>query len=213
MVGIIYATRQEAESFLSLAAADLIDEAPLPLYRVSQAIHPASLVVISGMGKVAAATAAVHLMLQYQVTMLVNAGLCGCLIRRKDWRVGDLLRIDSAVEGDCDRCGQPETAHRCVSGWFRDLETARLVTCDRPVFAAALRRELAARGDLADMEGAAVARVADCYDIPCALLKGISDCAEETGRQDIARHMASVSETIARKLIAELKQQATGTRS
>jgi len=209
MVGIVFATREEAEPFLRLASAVVVDVSPVPLYRVSTAIHPDGIAAVSGMGKVAAAMAAVHLVLQQRVNMLVNAGLCGCLTREKNWRVGDLLRVDSAVEGDCDRFGQPETAVGCSAGWFCDLAAARLATCDRPVFASAQRQELAAVADLADMEGAAVARVADRYGIPCALLKGISDCADPTGRQDIARHISSVSEKIARKLVGELKNQAT----
>jgi len=209
MVGIVFATRQEAEPFLRLASAVSIDDTPVPLYRVSTAIHPECLAAVSGMGKVAAAMTAVHLVLQQRATILVNAGLCGCLTREKNWRVGDLLCVDSAVEGDCDRFGQPETAVGCSAGWFRDLAAARLTTCDRPVFAADQRRELAAVADLVDMEGAAVARVADWYGIPCALLKGISDCADDGGRQEIARHLAGVAETIARKLVGELKNQAT----
>jgi len=207
MVGVVYATRQEAEPFLTRIAAVSIDASPFPLYRVADKIHPGCIAAVSGMGKVAAAMAAAHLVLQYRVDVLVNAGLCGRLTQEKDWSVGDLLRVDSAVEGDCDRFGQPEPSHACAPGWFEALEPARLVTCDRPVFGDTLRKQLAAVADLADMEGAAVARVAHCYGIPCAMLKGISDCADETGRQNISRHIGSVSERIANTLIRELQRK------
>jgi len=208
-IGIVFATGQEAKPFLSLASAVSVNDAPWELYSVPPAIHPACIAVVSGMGKVAAAMAAAHLVLQQRVAVLVNAGLCGCLNREANWQVGDLLRIRSAVEGDCDRFGQPEPAAGCPIGWFRDLVAARLVTCDRPVFAVTLRQKLAAVADLADMEGAAIARVADCYGVAWAMLKGISDCADDTGRQDIAHHIDGVSEKIARRLIRELKTQAT----
>jgi hypothetical protein len=64
--------------------------------------------------------------------------------------------------------------------------------------------QLAGVADLADMEGAAVARVARLYGIPCAMIKGISDSADETGRQDVASHIDWVSERIADALVHEL---------
>ena len=212
-VGIIFATRQEAEPFLSLASAAAIETDPSPIYRVSAALHPACITAVSGMGKVAAATLSAHLILQHGVQVLVNAGLCGCLTREKRWKVGELLRISSAVEGDCDRFGQPESAHDCTPGWFANLEPARLVTCDRPVFNDAPRQRLAAMGDLVDMEGAAVARVAHYFGYDCAMLKGISDCADETGRQDIAAQIGPVAARIAAALAEELRHQTNRKRS
>ena len=210
-VGLLYATRQEAEPFLALAAATPL-AGPLPLFRVPETIHPACVLAVSGMGKVAAALAAAHLAQKHRATLLINAGLCGRLTAEKNWTVGDRLRIESAVEGDCDRFGSHEAAVECDLNWFPDLQAARLVTCDRPVFREDLRRQLAGLGEVADMEGAAVARTALFYGIPCAMVKGISDCAEPTGRRDIARNLAAVSEDIAATLVRELKQNANDER-
>jgi len=210
--GLLFATWQEAEYFLTLASATSID-GPLPLFTLPETIHPACVVAVSGMGKVAAALAAAYLVQKHGVTVLISAGLCGCLTAEKNWAVGDLLRIDSAVEGDCDRFGNPESAVVCDSKWFPELKAARLVTCDRPVFQAAWRRQLAGLGDVADMEGAAVARAAGFYNIPCAMIKGISDRADTAGRQDIARNIAAVSEAIAAALVRELKRQANDEQS
>jgi adenosylhomocysteine nucleosidase len=156
------------------------------------------------MGKVAAAMAATHLVLAHQVSILVHAGLCGRLVMGTRWSVGELIRIESAIEGDCDRFGKAEQIVACDARWFRELKPARLVTSDRPVFDAAWRGQLSGIGDLADMEGAAVARVARLYGIPCAMVKGISDDADEAGRQDVASHMDWVSGRIADALIREL---------
>ena len=92
----------------------------------------------------------------------------------------------------------------CDTRWFSILKSARLVTNDRPVFDAAWRGQLAGTGELADMEGAAVARVARLYGIPCAMIKGISDTADETGRMDVAKHVDWVSGRIADALVREL---------
>lgn len=210
-VGLLFATRQEAEPFLALVAASSID-GPLPLFTVPETIHPACVVAVSGMGKVAAGLAAAHLAQTHRATLLISAGLCGRLTAEKNWTVGDRLRIQSAVEGDCDRFGNPEAAVECDLKWFPDLQAARLVTCDRPVFETDWRRKLAGLGEVADMEGAAVARAANFYGIPCAMVKGISDCADATGRQDIARNIAAVSQSIAETLVRELKRQANDER-
>jgi nucleoside phosphorylase len=204
MVGIVYATRREAAALLSQTSAVMLVSQPFPTFRADGGGRPPCFVVVSGMGKVAAAAAASHLVLAHRVSMLVNAGLCGRLSADHRWAVGDLLRIRTAVEGDCDRFGRPEPPVVCDARWFSRLAPARLVTCDRPVFDAEQRARLAGLGDLADMEGAAVARVAGFYGLACAMVKGISDAADRTGRTELARNIDWVSEGIANALVSEL---------
>ena len=205
MVGIVFATHREARPLLTRSAAEALASRPFPLFRISFAADASCLAVVSGMGKVAAAMAAAYLVMEQRVTALISAGLCGRLNCIHPWAVGDLLRITHAVEGDCDRFGQREAERACDPQWFRRFQGARLVTCDRPVFDADWRARLAALGDLADMEGAAVARVADCFGIPCAMVKGISDTADEKGRRNVADNIDRVSTSIAAALMDELK--------
>ncbi len=204
MIGIVYATRPEAAPFLLQTTAEPLATRPFSTFRTAGDNHTPSIVIISGMGKVAAAMAATHLVLVHRASMLVNAGLCGRLTFDNRWSVGDLFRIDSAVEGDRDRFGRAAPAVVGNTRWFSVLEPARLVTCDRPVFDAAQRAQLAGIGELADMEGAAVARVARCYGSAWAMVKGISDGADETGRQDLVRNIDWVSGRIAEALVREL---------
>lgn len=209
MIGIVYATRQEADPFLERTSAEILAVHPLLLFRVLGAGRSPCILVVSGMGKVAAALAATHLVLTHRVTMLVSAGLCGRLTTDDRWSAGDLLRVSSAVEGDCDRFGRAEPTVTCDTRWFKNLKTARLVTNDQPVFDTGWRRRLTGIADLADMEGAAVARAANLYGIPCAMLKGVSDAADERGRQDVASHIDWVSGRIAEALVSELTLIAT----
>lgn len=204
MVGVIYATRREAKPFLSDLSAPPLTTRPFLTYQRVDDGYPPCIVIVSGMGKVAAAAAASHLVLAHRVSILVNAGLCGRLTPDLRWTVGDLFRINSAVEGDCDRFGRPEPVVTCDTRWFSQLEAVRLVTCDRPVFDPAQRSRLAAVGELVDMEGAAVARVAAFYGVSCAMVKGISDVADEAGRQELARNLDRVSGRIAQTLVGEL---------
>ena len=206
MVGIVFATHREARPLLERSNAAALTRNPFALYRIRLDRLASCLVIISNMGKVAATLAASYLVMGRQVKMLISAGLCGRLALAHDWQVGELFRITHAVEGDCDRMGKPEVPVACDEKWFRQLPKARLVTCDRPVFDADLREELATLGDLADMEGAAVARAASCLGIPCAMIKGISDTADGNGRQAVADHIDWVSSRIASNLMDEIVQ-------
>lgn len=206
MLGIVYATRREADPFVRRVSASQRSTQPFLTYAVDGKDHIPAILIVCGMGKVAAALAAAHLVLAEGATGLINAGLCGLLTRVHGWQVGDLLRIDTAVEGDCDRFGGPETAVACTGPWCARLPAARLVTCDRPVFDGRLREQLADLGDLADMEGAAVARAAQRYQVPCALIKGISDAADASGRRDVARRIDRVSGHLGELLARELAQ-------
>jgi adenosylhomocysteine nucleosidase len=204
MLGIVYATRREADPFLAQIDAECVASRPFLLFRGRAAGLRPLITVISGMGKVAAAMAAMHLVLDRRVSILFNAGLCGRLGTDAALAAGDLLRVTRAVEGDCDRFGRGEAPVDCDRRWFDGLKAARLVTCDKPVFDRAWRARLAQSGDLADMEGAAVARVARLYGIPCAMLKGISDGADESGRQELAANIDRVSARIAEVLVGEM---------
>jgi adenosylhomocysteine nucleosidase len=210
MVGIVFATQREAKPLLDRSSAVGLTQRPFPLYRTKPGRSMSCLVIISNMGKVAAALAASLLVMRWQVKMLISAGLCGRLTPVHDWQVGELFRITHAVEGDCDRMGKPEVPVACDGKWFRQLPKARLVTCDRPVFDVCLRAELAALEDLADMEGAAVARAASCLGIPCAMIKGISDTADANGPQAVADNIDRVSSRIASALVNEIGDMRLG---
>jgi adenosylhomocysteine nucleosidase len=207
MISIIFATHREAKPFIEGSRARPIPNCRIACYASNTQIGDACITAVCGMGKVAAAIASSHLVTSFGATTLISAGLCGLLHREKGGKVGDLLRIHSTVEGDCDRFGQDERTVACSPHWFPRLKTARLVTCDQPVFSAAMRSKMAEKGDLADMEGAAVARVADVYNIECAMVKGISDDADEKGRRDLSANIDWISCRIASALMAELKEK------
>ena len=212
MVGIVFATLREARPFLERITVQELRGRPFPLYRIATEKKTAGMIIVSSMGKVAAAMAGTYLALQQRLDVLVSAGLCGRVCADRALRVGDLFRITHAVEGDCDRFGKAEIPIPCAPQWFGKLPGARLITCDRPVFDPDLRDRLAAFGDLADMEGAAVARVAHGFGIACAMIKGISDTADGNGRQSVADNMERVSARIADALLEEFDQLANDRR-
>ncbi len=204
MIGLIFATRDEAAPFLAMSGAQPLARRPFERFRLPDGNLRPCAVVISGMGKVAAAAAATCLVIDHHAAVLISAGLCGRLADDLAWTVGDLVRIDAAVEGDSDRFGRLPPAVACDPRWFHEWPAVRLVTSDRPVFGGRRRTRLAALGEVADMEGAAVARVAHVYGLPCAMLKGISDGADDAGRASLTDSIERVSTTIGSALIAAL---------
>ena len=198
MIGIVFATRSEADPLLDMIGASVNAVRPFDIFTACGTASRSIKILISGMGKVAAAAAASHLILAHQATTLISAGICGRLTGEA--AVGDCFRIAEAIEGDSERLGRRLPAVACDPSWFRQLPAKRLVTCDRPVFDPHRRADLGRLGELVDMEGAAIARVAGLYGIPCAMLKGVSDGAGAGGRQDLATNLGRVSARIAHVL-------------
>jgi adenosylhomocysteine nucleosidase len=206
VIGVIFATPKEATPFL--AGCTAVEEIParFPLFRIAGAKSATLLLALSGMGKVAAAIAAVSLVCEHGVSRLFNAGICGALEgeRAGGHRVGTLFGIATAREGDLILSARPADPVSLDRGPFSELPEAHLVTCDTPVFDPERRQILAPLGDLVDMEGAAVARVAQIYGVPCSLLKGISDFADSGDRQRLEENLTLVSAKIADTLLRVL---------
>ncbi|RJQ81717.1 MAG: hypothetical protein C4519_08500 [Desulfobacteraceae bacterium] len=198
MIGVIFATLQEARPFLMASQAQLTAKRPFAVYQTG--LQAGLRVTVSGMGKVAAAAAGQALILTHKAVRLVNAGACGALRDDADLAVGQMVRISAAMEGDHEVFGKRLQPIACVPMEFLELPEARLVTSDRPVFDTHTRAAFAQWGDVVDMEGAAVARVAEYYQVPCTLIKGITDNAQPLDRRTLLENLTTVSEKIAQKL-------------
>jgi adenosylhomocysteine nucleosidase len=192
--GLIFATKMEAGPFLSVSQTALVKKDPIPIYHIDS--MPWLLVAISGMGKVAAAAACQLLIRELKSVEIINAGAAGALVSGKPYKPGSLFCVASAVEGDHELFGK--TLQPLLSDGRTDLDlpSARLVTCDIPVFDSQRRKALAERGDLVDMEGAAIARVAAMFNIPWIMIKGVSDAAGPTDRDILMGNLKMVSRKI-----------------
>lgn len=198
MIGIIFATRFEARPFLSLTQASQVSDQPFKLYTTRA---PSGLpIMISGIGKVAAAVACHELIREHAVDYLLNAGACGALHDSSTLEIGSLVRITTAMEGD-HTIFEKHLAPLSAAGRVpAELPTAALVTSDKPVFDPQARAYFGRLGDVVDMEGAAIARTAALYDIPWDMIKGISDPADNIDHDLLRRNIVSVSEKIAQVL-------------
>lgn len=203
MLGIIFATQTEANSFLNLCKAVQLDDGPITIYQIPS--RPNLVVAISGMGKVAASVACHAMIRELKVSEILNTGACGALISGARYRPGTLFSITSVMEGDHALMGKEPQALISDGETEWDLPPARLVTCDMPVFDTAKRKTLSAKGELVDMEGAAIARVAAMYQIPWTMVKGVTDSAGPLDRATLKANLAMVSNKIGQLLWKELE--------
>lgn len=207
-IGLIFATLQEAEPFLEISRAAPLDDTVLTLYDIGPDIP--ALTVVCGMGKIAAAAACQYLIREHDVGHVINAGVCGALRTDKNFQPGHIFRIATVMEGDHGTEGQAAPEILCPTHWAEQLPWARLVTCDQPVFDTQRRRQLAAKGDLVDMEGAAVARVADLFGTPWTLIKAITDNAGPAARNTLLNNLSAVSSAMARFLWSQMAASGQG---
>ena len=205
MIGIHYATEKEARPYLRLTGAMKVAAEPFALFKLRKI---PVLITISGMGKVSAALATQMLICEHKCKHILNAGVCGALVDNAGFDPGKIFRISKVSEGPPGP-GIPSKEIRCKGALWPDVATARLVTVEQPVFNSADRQRWASWGDLVDMEGAIVARVAHLYDIPWDIIKGVTDMAGDGDRPTLHRNLEVVSEEIATQLNMGLTDYAT----
>ncbi len=198
MIGLVIASSIEAAPFLAHHKWRQLSNIPVPSYQSEIGRSKTSVILaISGIGKVSAAVATHLLICSHSVSSIYNLGVCGALKSGTAFEQGNIFRISSAVEGDRKNGPDSSPPEFCHFYPFDTLPDCRLVTVDQPVFNRQCKRELSILGDLVDMEGAAVARVANMYSIPCVLIKGITDSAEEGNRSILMHYIDTVSQDLA----------------
>ncbi len=176
-VCIIMATKMEAEPFIGTFALKRIEERPVPVY-AGEGVFLA----VCGIGKVNAAIAASFCCTRFRPRLLLNLGAAGATgnIHQR----GDILQITKAVE--YDRPTIRGAQHRVLLPHVLDgFEGATLATQDIPVVERSHREKVSEVADLVDMEGTAVIRTAQRFDVPCLVFKFVSDVPHDEGHDDI----------------------------
>ncbi len=145
-----------------------------------EAAHLADLgvdVVLTGIGKVAAAVAVSRAIAERQPSSVLNVGTAGAL---RDGLEG-VHRIGRVIEHDLDHDALGALIGEPIDGEvvLDPSEPITLATGDAFVADAHVRAGLAVRADLVDMEGYAVARACEAAGVPCELVKVVSDTASD----------------------------------
>jgi 4-hydroxybenzoate polyprenyltransferase len=167
MTGIVFATEMEAKPFRERGEPE------------------GTVTVICGMGMDAAREATEKLIRDHGCDTIINAGVCGALNNRL--KRGSVYRVSTV-----------STEHlKAAVKVGVGFGLKNLVTVDEPVFQPQRKLELSKYGELVDMEGYAVARVCEELDVPCILIKGITDFGNHDGKGDIQKHIDPVSRTVA----------------
>lgn len=190
-------------------------------YPVYTGTYDSSPVIIarSGVGKSLSAMIAQRLIDAYRPGAVIFTGLAGSI--HPDLEIGDVIVAEETLQYDMDaralgfHLGEiPYTPHRIIPCDPQLVERAasttlpagkvrrgRILTGDRFVNRSAyqemgfLRSEL--QGDAVEMEGASVALVALINELPCVVVRTISDKADTNARVDFERFLPRASENSA----------------
>jgi adenosylhomocysteine nucleosidase len=166
-VGIIMATELEALPLIEKHNFYPICCTPFPAYQCGRYI-----LVISGMGMSAAASATTWLIMQHDPICIVNAGAAGSTTG--EMKLGAVCQIQCVCGGDQSSFAPMRDLVYEIPT-TEDLPAARLSTHDNPVVTEEERKAVSRVADLVDMEGAAVAQVCQRFGKPVRLIKFVSD--------------------------------------
>lgn len=134
-------------------------------------------VVLTGIGKVAAAVAVSRAIAERCPSRVLNVGTAGALRDGLDGvhRIGRVIEHDLDHDGLAALIGEPVVGEVVLD----PDEPITLATGDAFLADAHVRAGLAVRAHLVDMEGYAVARACEAAGVPCELVKVVSDTASE----------------------------------
>jgi adenosylhomocysteine nucleosidase len=159
-------------------------------------------VVLTGIGKVAAAVAVSAALAERRPSFVLNVGTAGAL---RDGLEG-AHTIGRVLEHDVDHAALSALIGEELSGEvvLDRSSPVTLATGDAFVADPALRLALAARADLVDMEGYAIARACEQADVPCRMVKVVSDTADHgaalTWREQMDRTAREIAAVVATQL-------------
>ncbi len=142
--------------------------------------------VVSGMGKINAAAATSWVLTFMQCGLLINGGASGAL--DESCPLGSIYSISSVIDYDRPhlKSGKP---YRYDPAIAPSLKTTTLATCNIPAIDPLQRKNLAGYAKLIDMEGSAVVHTCRKFDVPCYLVKYVSDTPHHVHNGDIVKNI------------------------
>ncbi|MBK5221593.1 MAG: hypothetical protein JJE52_01695 [Acidimicrobiia bacterium] len=158
--------------------------------------------VITGIGKVAAAVAVSRAVAERQPSLVLNVGTAGAL---HDHLNGAHV-VGRVIEHDVDHAALGALIGEPISGEvvLDPNEDITLATGDAFVSSEVHRQALAARAHLVDMEGYAIARACQQADVPLRMVKVVSDTASADAASSWQGRMDDLARQIAAAVTAHL---------
>ena len=187
---VVCALKTEAKGIINAYDMERNESVPFPLF-----MSDGVCCVITGVGS----TQVMRILpLAIGVTapaVLINAGCAGALssAMAKD-TVYEITRVNMHEEGKSSPC----SIELVTTGAFPD---ASLFTSPEPVLDAESRDNLGKRYDLVDMEGYAVAAIAEKTNIPVSIIKIVSDSSADDDELTVRRNITRCGETLSRETV------------
>lgn len=229
MIGIIGAMDEEvAKVKEQMSDVEIKTIAGMDFYKGTMC-HKETVVVRSGIGKVNAAVCSQILADQYHVTAIINTGIAGSL--RNEINIGDVVLSTDAIHHDMDASGfgYPvgqipsmdvlsfpadkhllEVAQSCCEKAVPGIgvHTGRIVSGDQFISDKQKKQWLTDTFDgyCTEMEGAAIAQAAYLNNIPCLIIRAISDKADDSAEMDYAEFEAAAIRNSVKLLTAMIQE-------
>lgn len=189
-IGIVCAMSEEAQK-ISLAF-DLQKTNNICNYPVYE--NKSIVLIESSIGKVASTLATTILIEKYHVNKLINIGLAGGLKKiptGKAYFVKSVTQHDSFIPFEQYQQDMYQTIECEIP---ENEKSITLTTGDKFINNI---QNVSVDADIVDMEGFAVAYVANKYNVPISIIKGISDDANSKSEQEIFANLnLAMEETI-----------------
>lgn len=198
-IAFVFATSMEADPFIARVNASQTKKYPMPIYRTTISGQPI-IIIISGMGMAQAKTATEFVINHYAVNLIFNCGVAGSLTDVFD--IGDILNITRSFIFKDDNIQDDVCNLTANSPGIDVYPDGVLLTVDRPVFDQDKKSSLTGIAQLVDMEGGIVARVCTQNNIPCQLIKIISDYSVK--RNQLKKNLCSVSNKLADRIMSDI---------
>lgn len=227
-VGIIGALREETDALIAALQEHVEETVGSICFHTGLLEGRRVAVACCGVGKVFAALCAQAMVVRYAPAVLVNSGVGGAIA--PGLHTGDLVIADRLVQHDMDTSalGDPvgmvsginrvyfptdETVRaallRAAQGLGYPATVATIATGDRFIADREDKRRIADTfgASVCEMEGGAIAQVATVNGIPFAVIRAISDSADEGADMDYTTFLplaASHSVALTRAYLASL---------
>jgi adenosylhomocysteine nucleosidase len=223
-VAVVSAMREELHALHADLREERIERVAGRTFHLGTLHGRPALLALAGIGKVAAATTTALLLDRFDVASIVFTGVAGGL--REGVKMGDVVVADALLQHDLDaspifpRWEVPLTGKarfgtdaawsdalaRAAAAQGHAVHRGLVVSGDRFVSTAA--ESAALRAALPDalaveMEGAAVAQVCHDFARPFAVLRTISDRADDSAPHDFARFVADVASALTRDIVRD----------
>lgn len=219
-IGIIVATRKEREAFYEVFGAPHTEHTGSKHFDVSiwwLGINKRAYLITSGVGEIAAAICTQYLIDKFEVDKVINYGVVGGLT--EDCTARKVGIIEKVIHYDFDISFGSHYSIGEYPGEGRFLQPAQdtfpsSVTVELNRFICASGDKIVAGGepkrklreefgaDICEMEAAGIVRTCNRNDVPCALVKAISDGVDED-TEAFDQNVYEASKNCV-KLIAEL---------